>query len=102
MKKDAEVFVVHDYVKLALAQDGNDVLVLGYRVELTDGEREIVKTLLEAARPMHKSELSHLAKIAENSLAVHIANINKKALPITGRKLLVGNRQGEYKVSDNI
>lgn len=102
MKKDAEVFVVHDYVKLALAQDGNDVLVLGYRLGLTDSEREIVKILLEASRPMYKSKLSMLVDIAENSLAVHIANINKKALPITGRKLLVGNRQGEYMVSDNI
>jgi hypothetical protein len=51
---------------------------------------------------MHKSEISALIGIGVGSLPVHIANINKKALPITKRKLIEGNRRGEYRISENM
>ena len=101
MELQAEVSFVFEYEKILLAEDSGSVFILGYRVELTDKECEIIKILLDSKRVMHKREIAMLAEIAESSVAVHIANINKKALPITGRKLLVGNRRGEYAFSEN-
>ena len=102
MQSKAEVITVFDFQKLALHGDGKSAFVLGYRLELTDKEYEIVKALLEGEGAIHKSELARAADVVESALPVHIANVNKKALPITARRLIEGNRRGEYKISDNI
>ena len=99
---DARCKIVIDYKKLDLLDDGKSLLILGYRVELTDMEYGIIKVLLDSGRIMHKSEISALISIGVGSLPVHIANINKKALPITKRKLIEGNRRGEYRISENM
>ena len=99
---DTERKTVIEYTRLALLGDGKSALVLGYRIELTDVEYGIIKTLLDSGNAMHKAEISALIGVGAGSLPVHIANINKKALPITKRKLIEGNRRGEYKISENV
>jgi len=99
---DTEIKLVIDFTKLALIDDCKSALILGYRVELTEKEYEIVKILLDSGKVMHKSKLADIADVGVGSLPVHIANINKKALPITKRKLIEGNRRGEYQISGNI
>ena len=102
MKSKTEVTTVFDFSKLTLHSNGKSALVLGYRVELTDKEYVIVKTLLEKEKAIHKGELAKAVDVAESALPVHIANINKKALPITERRLIEGNRRGEYRISEKI
>ena len=102
MELKAEVTFVFEYDKILLDEENSSAVILGYRVELTDKEYEIIKILLDSRCMVRKREIAELAEIAESSVAVHIANINKKALPITGRKLLVGNRRGEYAIAENI
>ena len=102
MKIEDKITGVFDFVKLGFMDDGKSVLVLGYRTELTDKEYDLTKILFEAKRAMHKNELAKTCDIAISAVAVHVANINKKVLPISGRKLIEGNRRGEYKISENI
>ena len=102
MELQAEVTFVFEYDKIVLSEERSCAFILGYKVELTDKEYEIIKILLDSKCVIHKREIAELVEIAESSVAVHIANINKKALPITGRKLLFGNRRGEYAFSENI
>ena len=105
MKDKAEVyetFHVMDHNKLALMENGRGVFVLGYRLELTERECDIVRILIERNSPISKSDIAHMSESAESSIAVHVANINKKAFGITGRKLIVGNRRGEYKISEEM
>ena len=97
-----EIAGVFDFVKLALTDDGKSALILGYKVELTDKEYGILKALLDAECAIRRSELARAVDVATSSIPVHVANINKKALPITGRKLIEGNRHAEYKIIDNI
>jgi len=91
-----------DFCRLQLSGDGGSMLLLGYRETLTAAEYAIIKALLEADTPIHKSLISEITRINEKSVPVHISNINKKALPITGRKLIEGNRRGEYGISEHI
>lgn len=102
MQPKAEVIAVFDFQRLALHDDGKSALVLGYRVELTDKEYGIVKALIECDVAIHKSKLAAAVDVVESALPVHIANINKKAATITARRLIEGNRRGEYKISENI
>ncbi|MBR3879474.1 MAG: hypothetical protein IKJ24_05045 [Clostridia bacterium] len=102
MELKAEVTFVFEYDKIVLCEDKRSVLIIGYKTELTEKEYEIVRILIDSKRMMHKREIAKLAEIADSAVAVHIANINKKALPITSRKLLVGNRRGEYSLAENL
>ena len=95
-----ETLHIMDFNKLSLLDDGRGALILGYRVELTKKECEIIRILLGATGAMSMPSIAELSGIAESSIPVHVSNINKKALAITRRRLIVGNRQGEYKISD--
>ena len=100
MKKAGNLLTVFDFEKIAFTDDGEHMLILGYRVDFTDKEIELVKILHGSKKSISKTELAERADISDTALAVHIANINKKALPITGRKLIEGNRRGYYKISE--
>ncbi len=101
---ETQTYVMHqsDFVKLRLNDDGRSALVLGYRVELTAAEYEILRILSSSEAAIHKSDICRQVEIKENGLAVHIANINKKARPITGRRLIEGNRKAEYRISETM
>ncbi len=102
MMENKEITGVFDFIKLALEDDGRSALVLGYRIDLTEKEYEMLKALLSAGCAIRRSELAQMIDISTGSVPVHVANINKKALPITGRKLIEGNRHAEYRIAEYI
>ena len=97
-----ELLAVFDFERIAQSEDGNNILILGYKIDLTDKETELLNILHESKKSVSKNALAERVGIARSAVSVHIANINKKALPITGRRLVEGNRRGYYKISDNI
>ena len=88
--------------KIALRNDGKSILLCNYRIELTPSEYALVSLLLNKSGWTDRAEILQKVEIKPSSIPVHIANINKKAYSVSGRKLLEGNRSGEYRVSDNI
>ena len=100
--KNMETAGVLDFHKLTVLDDGKRALILGYGIDLTDTEYKILKALINAESAIRRSELATAAEVAASAISVHIANINKKALPITGRKLIEGNRHAEYKIVEHI
>ncbi len=82
---------------LIVNDDKKSVLLLGYRIELTETEYRILASMAEAnGANVSRSRLSQMVSASEESLAVHIVNINKKAYPITGRKLICSRRNQGY------
>ena len=91
-----------DFCRLRLNSDGKSMLLLGYREPLTAAEYAIIRILMDADSQVCRSIIADMTKIKETSIPVHISNINKKALPITGKKLIEGNRRGEYRIAEHI
>ena len=100
--ENKEIAGVFDFEKLVLGEDGRSALFLGYRVELTDKEYEMLEVLMSEGSAIRKSEIARRIDVSASSISVHAANINKKALPITGRKLIEGNRHAEYHIVELI
>ncbi len=90
------------YCRLLLNKDGKSALVLGYKIQLTASEYLILDVLNKCEAYVSKSELESKYGLTYSSIAVHIANINRKAHPITGRSLIEGNGHGEYRISDTM
>ncbi len=88
--------------KVALKNDGKSILVCNYRIELTQSEYALVSLLINKKEWTAREEIANNVGISSSSIPVHVANINKKARSVSGRKLLEGNRSGEYRISDNI
>ena len=97
-----EIFGESYRQKISPLSDGKSILLCNYRIELTAGEYSIVSFLSIKSNWIPRTEISVCTSIKESSIPVHIANINKKASSITGRKLLEGNRSGEYRISKYI
>ena len=91
---------------LNLCDDGKTIILIGYRVALTRHEYGIIKLLYDA--PEGVSSESIIEKCFKNkditvgNVAVHVYNINKKAMPVIGRRLVVGDRKQGYKIAENI
>ncbi len=88
--------------KIEMSADGNGALLLGYRVMLTKSEYALLSLLLDADGALHVSKISENVGICLSSIAVHAANINKKVYPITKRRLIIGERGGEYRINEYI
>ena len=95
-----EIFGQSFAEKLCLQNDGKCILLCNYRVELTQSEYSIVSYLASRSDWAERAELSLVTGIKESSIPVHIANINKKASLVSGRKLIEGKRSGEYRISE--
>ena len=91
--------------KVALKDDGKSILVCNFRVWLTPTEYAIVALLTERGDWLTKDEISALIStdkvISSSSIAVHVANLNKKASRISGRRIVEGNREAKYRISPN-
>ena len=88
--------------RLSLGKDGRSALVLGYKIDLTESEYLIIDSLLRIGKPMSKASFEEECGVAASSVPVHIANINKKAYPITGRRLIEYNKAEGYTMSKTI
>ncbi len=101
---DAEIFFSDLYEKtlVRMMQDGRSALILGYRISLTSSEYKILDILTKAKSPISRKELEVEYNMTYSSIPVHISNINKKARPITGRKLIEGNGCEKYEISKTI
>ena len=88
--------------KIALRNDGKSILVCNYRIELTQGEYTLVSLLVNKREWTSRKDITSETGLNASSIPVHVANINKKARSVSGRKLLEGNRSGDYRLSENI
>ena len=88
--------------KIAVKNDGKSILVCNYRIELTQGEYALVSLLVNKKEWTSRKDITNETGINASSIPVHVANINKKVRSVSGRKLLEGNRNGDYRVSENI
>ncbi len=87
-------------VKIEPSDDGKSALLLGYRLRLTVTEHKLLSLLCAEKAPIHKNDIAKKSGAASSSIAVHIASINKKAYPITKRRLIIGERNGEYRINE--
>ncbi len=85
--------------RLRIMNDGKSVLVLGYRVTMTNTEYTILKALSESEKPISRKEFEADYGLTYSSIPVHISNINKKAFPITRRKMIIGKGCEKYEIS---
>ncbi len=88
--------------KISVKNDGKSILLCNYRIELTPSEYALVALLLNKKDWVDRAEISRELTIKESSIPVHVANTNKKAEFVSGRKLLVGSRNGEYRIAENV
>ena len=91
---------------LTLCDDGKTVILLGYRLVLTAQEYKIVKHLFDEPRGTNVDEIIEKCfknkDVSHGNVAVHVHNINQKAMPITNKKLIKGDRKLGYKINENI
>ena len=91
---------------ISFCDDGKTVILIGYRLVLTVQEFKIVKLLFDDPRGTDADEIIEKCfknkDVAQGNVAVHVHNINQKAMPITGRRLVVGDRGLGYKINENI
>lgn len=100
-----DVMIVSDdfpYSKIKMSKDGKGALILGYRIELTRSEYTILNVLLNSDSVISRTRFESKYGLTYSSVAVHVSNINRKALPITNRRLIDGCGRGEYKISDTM
>ena len=88
--------------KIALRNDGKSILVCNYRIGLTQGEYALVAFLVNKKEWTSPKDITSETGLNASSIPVHVANINKKSRSVSGRKLLEGNRSGDYRLSENI
>ena len=97
-----EIFGASYCERIATGHDGKSILLCNYRVELTPSEYALVELLQNEQDWQSRCYISQRLGMRESSIPVHVANINRKAGVVSGRKLLLGNRDGEYRISDKI
>ncbi len=93
---------ITDFQLLEMEKSSKSIILLGYQIKLTETEYRITELLFSCNMPMHKEKISNILGINLKSIPVHIASINKKALPISRRRLIEGNRCGEYRIAEYI
>lgn len=82
--------------------------LLGYPLRLTKNEHNILLLLLSDRKRIFSSEeilcliFPFSSKTSKNQLAVHVCNINKKAMAISGRRLIVNPHKNGYTLNSRI
>ena len=85
-----------NYIKhnqLYLAEDENEVILLGYKLELTKTEYQIIKILTKNGNyPVSAEQISIETgmDLSKENVAFHISSINRKAKFI-GNRILIKN-----------
>ena len=77
------------YRFLVLNESTDEVRLLGYTLHLSPSEHQIIKVLFHREFAT-LNELHQFSKptLPKSSIPVHISSINKKAIAISGRKLI--------------
>ncbi len=98
MKADKELFYLYG--------DGETAFLLGYKLHLTKTEYLILSALSSDKAPLSRTDLENTCfedlGTGKTTIAVHIFNINKKAKAISGRRLVVTDKSGKYKLVEDI
>ncbi len=86
--------------------DGKTAFLLGYKLVLTNTEYLILSVVSSSESPISRSEIENACfenlGTGRTTVAVHISNINKKARRISGRRLVVTDKKGDYMISETI
>ena len=80
--------MVLSYRFLSLDTEAASAFLLGYPLPLSPTEFAILSAIIENM-PISAKEISEALKISRKSVAVHVCNINKKALDISARYLII-------------
>ena len=80
--------------KLVATEHKQEFLLLGYPLHLSPDEAELLH-LLQKKRSLG---VSTLANVSKNALAVRVCSINKKAIRIGGRRLIIFE-DGAYRLN---
>lgn len=85
--------------RLVIAAAGN-ITLLGYPVDFSDRQADILYHIAEQyPQSVSVSSIAKAIGVTENSVPVHINDINKKAAAITGRRLVVAKRGQGYTIN---
>ncbi len=89
--------------KLMIDQETKKVIYLGYELDLTPDEYLLVCTMLDGNGRIEDSDfiqiISPSKTITLGNLAVHVCNINQKAMVVGGRKIIA--KQNRHYVIEN-
>ena len=79
-------------------KDNGRFILLGYSLDLTGREYQILNYIFESyPTPLRPDEIvAAISGLTSNSLAVFINLINKKAIAIGGRKLVISKHKVGY------
>ncbi|MBQ3000014.1 MAG: hypothetical protein IJD64_06095 [Clostridia bacterium] len=82
------------YPKLVATENKQEFLLLGYPLHLSPDEAELVHTLQGKRSLASKS----IPNTSANALAVRVCSINKKAIRVSGRRLIIFEN-GAYRLN---
>ena len=91
-----QTMIKSNYIKynhLYIAEDENEVILLGYKLELTKTEYQIIKILIKNGNsPVSAEQISIETgmDLSKENVAFHISSINRKAKFI-GNRILIKN-----------
>lgn len=100
MVKDRETTWAHPY--LSINKDRREIRYLGYILPLSVGEYKVLEAIIDlgvADKNEIKSHVPNCLKLSKASVSVHVCSINKKALALDGRKLVLWNKGVGYKLN---
>ena len=85
-----------------LVIEEQDIFLLGFPLKLTPTERKILIAIANS-EVISSDELISLLppNVSRGNITVHISSINKKALAIGGRKLILFGEK-HYKINENM
>ena len=91
---------------ITFCDDQKSIILIGYRVSLTPYEYKIVKLLFDEETGVSVDTIVEKCfknkDVTYGNVAVHVHNINQKVMPITNRKLVVGDRKQGYKITESV
>lgn len=91
--------------KLEIDGEMCKVTYLGYELELTSDEYALIHTMTERRGKIEDGEfldvLSPSRTITVGNIAVHVCNINRKAIAVGGRRIII-KRKRHYILDDNL
>ena len=94
--------ITQNYIKhnsLYVAENENQVVLLGYELCLTKTEYKILKTLVQnTSAPLSAEQISSIAnlELTKENVAFHVSSINKKAKCIYSRALIKNITKNGY------
>ena len=93
---------IYRYKYLSVDEEEREVYYLGYRLALTKSELCILCAILKSKDGMEKTEFGDVASVrrgTDGAMKTHVCNINKKAVAIGGRKLILCD-DGRYRINE--